>query len=249
MIGIKDKNEINSMKKACNIVSQTLCHLKKYIKPGVETIELDGIAEDFIRSKNAIPGFKGLYGFPATLCISIEDEVVHGIPKNRVLSDGDIVGIDVGAIVDGYYGDHARTFEVGNVSDEKKELMKVTKKSLELGIEASCPGNRIGDIGFAIQTYAEGKGYSVVREVVGHGIGKELHEEPQIPNYGEQDTGPIIKEGMCFAIEPMINLGTEKIYTKSDKWTICTQDGLPSAHFEHTIVVTGNGSEILTNYN
>ena len=249
MIGIKDKNEINSMKKACNIVSQTLCHLKKYIKPGVETIELDGIAEEFIRSKNAIPGFKGLYGFPATLCISIEDEVVHGIPKNRVLSDGDIVGIDVGAIVDGYYGDHARTFEVGNVSQEKKELMKVTKKSLELGIEASKPGNTIGDIGFAIQNYVEGKGYSIVKELVGHGIGKKLHEEPQIPNYGKKNTGPVIKEGMCFAIEPMINLGTEKIYTKSDQWTVCTQDGLPSAHFEHTVVVTDNGSEILTKYN
>ena len=249
MIDIKNKNQITSMKKACNIVSETLCHLEKYIKPGVETIELDSIAEDFIRSKNAIPGFKGLYGFPATLCVSIEDEIVHGIPKNKVLSDGEIVGIDVGAIVDGYYGDHARTFEVGNVSDEKKELMKVTKKSLELGIEASRPGNTIGDIGFAIQTHAEKNGYSVVRELVGHGIGKKLHEEPQIPNYGEKNSGPIIKEGMCFAIEPMINLGSEKIITKSDNWTICTEDGLPSAHFEHTIVVTNNGSEVLTNYN
>ena len=249
MIGIKNKNEIDSMKKACNIVSETLCYLEKYIKPGIETIELDSIAEDFIRSKNATPGFKGLYGFPATLCISVEDEVVHGIPKNKVLSDGDIVGIDVGAIVDGYYGDHARTFEVGDVSQEKKELMKVTKKSLELGIEASYPGNRIGDIGFAIQNYVEKKGYSVVKELVGHGIGKNLHEEPQIPNYGEQYTGAIIKEGMCFAIEPMVNLGTEKILTKSDNWTICTEDGLPSAHFEHTIVITDNGSEILTKYN
>ena len=248
MIGIKNKDEINLMKKACNIVSETLCHLEKYIKPGVQTIELDSIAEDYIRTKNAIPGFKGLYGFPATLCISIEDEVVHGIPKNKVLSDGDIVGIDVGAIVDGYYGDHARTFEVGDVSQEKKELMKVTKKSLELGIEASYPGNRIGDIGFAIQNYVEQHGYGIVRELVGHGIGKKLHEEPQIPNYGTRNTGPIIKEGMCFAIEPMINLGTEKIYTKSDKWTICTQDGLPSAHFEHTIVITNNGNEILTKY-
>ena len=248
MIEIKNKEEIYLMKKACNIVSSTLSHLEQYIKPGVETIELDSIAEDYIRGKNATPGFKGLYGFPATLCISIEDEVVHGIPKNKVLSDGDIVGIDVGAIVDGYYGDHARTFEVGNVDKEKKELMKVTKKSLELGIDASCPGNRIGDIGFAIQNYVEQHGYGIVRELVGHGIGKKLHEEPQIPNYGTRNTGPIIKEGMCFAIEPMINLGTEKIYTKSDKWTICTQDGLPSAHFEHTIVITNNGNEILTKY-
>jgi methionyl aminopeptidase len=249
MIGIKTKEEIGLMVKACSIVSETLSHLEQYIKPGIETIELDNIAEDYIRGRNAIPGFKGLYGFPATLCISVEDEVVHGIPKNRVLSEGNIVGVDVGAIVDGYYGDHARTFEVGNVSEEKKQLMEVTKKSLELGIEACCPGNRIGDIGFVIQKYAEDYGYGVVRELVGHGIGKALHEEPQIPNFGDKDTGAVIKEGMCFAIEPMINLGTEKIYTKSDQWTICTQDGLPSAHFEHTIVVTSDGSKILTQYN
>jgi len=249
MIGIKTKEEIGLMEKACSIVSETLCHLEQYIKPGIKTIELDNIAEDYIRGKNAIPGFKGLYGFPATLCISVEDEVVHGIPKNKVLLEGDIVGIDVGAIVDGYYGDHARTFEVGNVSEEKKQLMKVTKKSLELGIQACSPGNKIGDIGFVIQNYAEDHGYGVVRELVGHGIGKKLHEEPQIPNFGDKDTGPVIKEGMCFAIEPMINLGTEKIYTKSDQWTICTQDGLPSAHFEHTIVVTSDGNKILTQYN
>ena len=248
MIGIKSTEEIDLMKKACSIVSETLCHLEQYIKPGIETIELDNIAEDYIRGKNAIPGFKELYGFPATLCISVEDEVVHGIPKNKVLSDGDIVGIDVGAIVNGYYGDHARTFEVGNVNKEKKQLMEVTKRSLELGIEASCPGNKLGDIGFAIQNYVEGYGYGVVKELVGHGIGKKLHEEPQIPNFGNKNTGPIIKEGMCFAIEPMINLGTEKIYTKSDNWTICTQDGLPSAHFEHTIVVMSSGSKILTQY-
>ena len=249
MIGIKTKKEIDLMEKACSIVSETLSHLEQYIKPGIETIELDNIAENYIRGRNAIPGFKGLYGFPATLCISVEDEVVHGIPKNKVLSDGDIVGIDVGAIVNGYYGDHARTFEVGDVTEEKKQLMEVTKKSLELGIEACSPGNRIGDIGFAIQNYVEDYGYGVVKELVGHGIGKKLHEEPQIPNFGDKDTGPIIKEGMCFAIEPMINLGTEKIYTKNDQWTICTQDGLPSAHFEHTIVVTSDGSKILTQYN
>ena len=249
MIEIKTDKEIQLMEKACKIVSGTLNHLQQYIKPGVETIELDSIAEDYIRTNNAIPGFKGLYGFPATLCISVEDEVVHGIPKNKVLSDGDNVGIDVGAIVDGYYGDHARTFEVGEVSEEKKQLMKVTKKSLELGIEACRPGNRIGDIGFAIQSYVENYGYGVVRELVGHGIGKKLHEEPQIPNFGDKGSGPEIKEGMCFAIEPMINLGTEKIYTKSDQWTICTQDGLPSAHFEHTITVTNDGSKVLTQYN
>jgi methionyl aminopeptidase len=172
------QEEIDLMKKACSIVSETLCHLEQYIKPGIETIELDGIAEDYIREKNAIPGFKGLYGFPATLCISVEDEVVHGIPKNRILSDGDIVGIDVGAIVDGYYGDHARTFEVGNVSKEKKQLMEVTKRSLELGIEASCPGNKIGDIGFAIQSYVKGYGYGVVRELVLHAIFSQYYDQP-----------------------------------------------------------------------
>ena len=249
MIGIKKNNEIKSMKKACSIVSQTLSYLEGYIEPGIKTIELDNIAEGFIRSKNAIPGFKGLYGFPATLCISINDEVVHGIPKDKTLLEGDIVGVDVGAIVDGYYGDHARTFEVGKVSNDKKELLKVTKKSLNLAIDAVCPGNTIGDIGFAIQNYIEKYNYGIVRELVGHGIGKKLHEEPQIPNFGQKNTGPLIKEGMCFAIEPMINLGTEKIYTKSDNWTVCTQDGMPSAHFEHTIVVTSNGNEILTTYN
>ena len=246
MIHIRNKKEIDVMKRASGVVKDTLCMLEENIEPGVTTLELDKLAEEFIRSNNAIPGFKGLYGFPATLCISIDDEVVHGIPKNRELNEGEIVGIDVGSIVDGYYGDHARTFKVRNISDEKNQLMKVTYECLMKGIEQAKPGNFIGDIGHAIQKHAESFGYSVVKDLVGHGIGTKLHEEPQIPNYGSAGTGAEIKSGMCFAIEPMINLGSADVITMSDNWTICTADGMPSAHFEHTITITDNGSEILT---
>lgn len=248
MIKIKTENEIKKMEVASSIISDLLFLLEdKYIKPGVNTLELDKVAENYIIEKGAIPGFKGLYGFPATLCISINDEVVHGIPSKRRLKDGDIVGIDVGAIYEGYYGDHARTFPVGNVNKAILKLMNVTKECLKIGIDKAKPGNRIGDIGFAIQTYAEENGYGVVRELVGHGIGEKLHEEPQIPNFGKPNTGPLIEKGMCFAIEPMINLGTKDVYTKDDNWTICTKDGLPSAHFEHTITVGDHNSRILTN--
>ena len=246
MINIRSKDEIKVMRKASQIVRDTLYMLEENIKPGITTIELDQMAENFIRSNNAIPGFKGLYGFPATLCISIDDEVVHGIPKNRVLNEGEIVGIDVGSIVDGYYGDHAKTFRVSEISKEKKNLLKVTKECLLKGIDEAKPGNFIGDIGFAIQKHAESFGYSVVKDLVGHGIGTKLHEEPQIPNYGIAGTGPRIESGMCFAIEPMINLGVADVVTMSDNWTICTADGSPSAHFEHTITVTDDGAEILT---
>jgi len=234
------------MRRAGKVVRDTLCMLEVYIKPGIETIKLDRLAEEFIRSQGAIPGFKGLYGFPATLCISVEDEVVHGIPGKRVLKEGEIVGLDVGSIVDGYYGDHARSFSVGGIDEGHKKLLSVTKESLMNGIEQARPGNRIGDIGHAIQLHAESHGYGVVTTLVGHGIGTKLHEDPQIPNYGRKGSGPKIKEGMCFAIEPMINMGTAKVFTKSDQWTICTVDGKPSAHFEHTITITKNGAEILT---
>ena len=234
------------MRRAGKVVKDTLCMLEAYINPGIETIELDRLAEAYIRSQGAIPGFKGLYGFPATLCISVEDEVVHGIPGKRILKEGEIVGIDVGSIVDGYYGDHARSFAVGEIDEAHKKLMSVTKESLIKGIEQAKPGNRIGDIGHAIQLHAESNGYGVVTELVGHGIGTKLHEDPQIPNYGQKGSGPKIKEGMCFAIEPMINMGTAEVFTKSDQWTICTVDGKPSAHFEHTITITKNGAEILT---
>jgi len=220
--------------------------LEELVEPGITTFELDKKAEEFIKSKGAKPGFKGLYGFPATLCVSINDEVVHGIPKNRKLEDGDIIGIDCGTYMNGFYGDHAKSFTVGKVDSKVIELLKVTKESLYLGIEQAIPGNNIGDIGFAIQNHVEKYNYGIVKDLVGHGIGEKLHEEPQIPNYGKKGRGAKIKAGMCFAIEPMINLGTDQVYTKSDSWTVCTKDGKPSAHFEHTITVTNDKPIILT---
>ena len=246
MINIKNRNEINCMIEAGRIVKETLLLMEKNIKPGISTIELDRIAEDYIRSQNATPGFKGLYDYPSTICISIEDEVVHGLPSDKKLKQGQIVSIDVGSIYKGYYGDHAKSFPVGVIDDDKQNLLDVTKKCLELGISKAQPGNRIGDIGSVIQKYAEDNGYGVVRELVGHGIGSQLHEEPQIPNFGKMGTGPVIDVGMCFAIEPMINMGSKEVYTKNDGWTICTKDGLPSAHFEHTITITDDGPQILT---
>ena len=246
MISIKNKKEIDLMSEAGRIVRDTLNLLEKHIKPGVSTKDLDLIAEDYILSQDAKLGFKGLYGYPSTICISVEDEVVHGVPGDKKLMEGQIVGIDVGSIYKGYYGDHARSFAVGEISSDKKKLLKVTKECLEKGIEKAVPGNRIGDIGSAVQEWAESNGYGVVRELVGHGIGTKLHEEPQIPNYGNSGTGPVIDVGMCFAIEPMVNMGSKDVYTKGDGWTICTKDGMPSAHFEHTITITDNGPKVLT---
>ena len=246
MIHIRNTGEIEKMSKACQIVKETLELIEELITPGITALELDTEAENFIRSKGAEPGFKGLYGFPATLCISVDDEVVHGIPNNRKLKEGEIISVDVGSFIDGFYGDHAKTFSIGQVDSEKEMLMSVTNDCLMVAIENAVPGNRIGDIGHAVQVKAESHGYGVVRELVGHGIGTKLHEEPQIPNFGNPGTGPKIKAGMCFAIEPMINMGLAEIYTKQDGWTVCTQDGLPSAHFEHTITITETGAEILT---
>ena len=246
MIFLKNKDEIKSIDYACKIVRDTLFHVEEKIVLDITPLDLDRIAEEYIISKGGIPGFKGLYGFPNTLCVSIEDEVVHGIPSSRKLKEGEIVSIDVGSIYNEFYGDHAKTFCVGNVNENKKKLVEVTKQSLMLGIEQVKPGNHVGDIGFAIQSYAEENNFSVVRELVGHGIGRKLHEEPQIPNYGTKNTGAELKEGMCLAIEPMLNEGSEKIITKEDGWTICTEDGKPSAHFEHTITVTNKGVKILT---
>jgi len=246
MIHIRSSIEIERIYNSGKIVRDTLEMLEEYIQDGVEIIELDKRAEEFIRSQGAIPGFKGLYGFPATLCISIDDEVVHGIPGKRVLKEGQIVSIDVGSYKQNYYGDHARTFPVGKISKDKQKLMDVTRESLYKGIAQAVPGNRIGDIGHAVQKHAEKYGYGVVRQLVGHGIGTKLHEEPQIPNFGKAHTGALIEEGICFAIEPMINMGTPDVFTKEDNWTVCTQDGKPSAHFEHTITVTGNKPRILT---
>ena len=246
MIFLKNKDEMKNIDYACKIVRDTLFFIEEKIVLDITPLDLDRIAEEYIISKGGIPGFKGLYGFPSTLCVSIEDEVVHGIPSDRELKDGQIISIDVGSIYNDFYGDHAKTFCLGNVSESKRKLVDVTKKSLMLGIEEVKPKNHIGDIGFAIQNYAEKNNFSVVRELVGHGIGRKLHEEPQVPNYGQKNTGSILKEGMCLAIEPMINEGSEKIITKDDGWTICTEDGKPSAHFEHTIAVTSKGVEILT---
>ena len=246
MILLKNKDQIKSIDYACKIVRDTLFYIEEQVVPGITTIDLDKMAEEFILSKGAIPGFKGLYGFPGTLCVSIEDEVVHGVPSKRQLKEGQIIGIDVGSIYNEYFGDHAKTFPVGNIDDDRLDLINVTRKSLELGIEEIKSGKYIGDIGYAVQTHAEKNNFSVVKELVGHGIGKSLHEEPQIPNYGSMNTGPEIKVGMCMAIEPMLNQGSDKIVTKEDGWTICTSDGKLSAHFEHTVAVTDKGVKILT---
>ena len=246
MVRIRTNREVALISTSCQIVADTLNMLAEYVKPGVSILELDSKAEDFILSKDARPAFKGYMGFPATLCVSVDDEVVHGIPNDRILEEGQIVGIDCGAEKDGYFGDHAKTFSVGKIPNEKQKLLEVTHKSLMLGIQAAIPGNHVSDIGHAIQKYDEGFGYSVVRELVGHGIGTELHEEPQIPNYGQPKQGYKLREGMCIAIEPMINLGVKEVKTDSDGWTIRTVDGEASAHFEHTITITSNGPKILS---
>ena len=246
MVRIRTKREIDLIATSCQIVADTLNMLSEYVKPGASIIDLDSKAEAFILSQGARPAFKGYMGFPATLCVSVDDEVVHGIPNDRIIEGGQIVGIDCGAEKNGYFGDHARTFAVGEISDDKQQLMDATHESLMRGIAEAIPGNYVSDIGHAIQSYVEGFGYSVVRELVGHGIGTALHEEPQVPNYGEPKQGHKLREGMCIAIEPMINLGSKEVKTDSDGWTIRTADGEVSAHFEHTIAITANGPEILS---
>lgn len=246
MIIRKTPREVEIMRVAGEIVALTHKHLKQFVKPGISTRELDQIAEEFIRSKGAIPSFKGYGGFPGSICASINEEVVHGMPTEKVLKDGDIIAIDIGADYKGYHGDSAWSYAVGKVDDEKAHLLEITEKSLFVGLDQVKPGIRLGDVSHAIQEYAESNGLSVVRELVGHGIGTKLHEDPQIPNYGRPNTGPRLKEGMCLAIEPMLNAGTRYVKTLEDGWTVITQDNKPSAHFEHTIVVTKDGYEILT---
>lgn len=248
MIIYKTPAEIEIMREAAQIVSRTLGILASEIKPGVTSLYLDKIAEEYIRSQNAIPGFLGLYDFPNTLCISINEQVVHGIPTNRVLNEGDIISVDCGALFEGYYGDHAYTFEVGEVAPNVKKLLDVTKECLDLGIAETKAGNRIEDIGFAIQQHAEKHGYGVVRELVGHGLGRTMHEDPQVPNYGRRGRGKKIQEGLVIAIEPMINMGTHNIQTLSDEWTIVTADGKPSAHFEHDVAVVNGKPEVLSTF-
>ena len=246
MVYNRTENEIEMISKSCQIVADTINMLTEFVIPGTLISELDQKAEDFIKSQGARPAFKGYMGFPSTLCVSIEDAVVHGIPADIELKEGQIVGIDCGAELNGYYGDHAKTFSVGEISDEKRKLMKVTEESLYKGIEKAIPGNYVGDIGFAVQSHAESNGFSVVRELVGHGIGQNLHEEPQVPNYGVPNQGYKLHSGMCIAIEPMINLGGREIYTAKDGWTILTADGKASAHFEHTIAILDDGPKILS---
>jgi methionyl aminopeptidase len=246
MVYTRSNNEIEMISKSCQIVADTLEMISDLVVPGVLLSDLDKKAENFIISAGARPAFKGYMGFPSTLCISIEDAVVHGIPHDIELEEGQIVGIDCGAELNGYYGDHAKTFAVGDISAEKKKLMMITEESLNKGIEMAIPGNCVGDIGHAVQTHAESNGYSVVRELVGHGIGQNLHEEPQVPNYGRPNEGYKLHAGMCIAIEPMINLGKKEVYTSEDGWTILTVDGKASAHFEHTIAIMEDGPKILS---
>ena len=246
MIYLKNKFEVEKMYRAGQIVKDTLFLLEDNIAEGISTFELDKKAEEYILSQKALPGFKGLYGYPSTICVSIDNEVVHGLPSNRTLRNGQIISIDVGSIHDDFYGDHAKTFIVGSTSKEKEKLVENTKECLRRGIEQIEIGNTIGDIGYAIQSYAESCGYGVVRELVGHGIGNNLHEDPQVPNFGLKGKGHKIEEGLCLAIEPMINLGSYEVYTKDDNWTVCTTDGLPSAHFEHSVAVIDKKLKVLT---
>lgn len=248
MIRIKTSEEIELMRQSALIVSKTLGMLASEVKPGVTTLYLDGLAETFIRDHGAIPGFLGLYDFPNTLCMSPNAQVVHGIPNDKPLENGDIISIDCGALKNGFYGDHAYTFEVGEVDAATKQLLKVTKESLYAGIREFRAGNRVGDVGFAIQQYCESHGYGVVRELVGHGIGRKMHEDPEMPNYGKRGRGKQFKEGMVVAIEPMINLGTHKIKQLKDGWTILTLDGKPSAHFEHDVAIVNGKPELLSTF-
>ena len=253
-IFLKTEDEIKLMRRANQLVGNTLGELAKHIKPGVTTLQLDKIADEFIRDHGAIPTFKNFpnpFGgpFPASICTSVNDVVVHGVPDSKtVLKDGDIISIDCGTLLDGFNGDSCYTFCVGEVSQEVRQLLKVTKESLYLGIEQATAGKRVGDIGDTVQTYCESHGYGVVRELTGHGIGKEMHEDPQVPNYGRRGNGALLKSGMCIAIEPMITMGNRQIWMMPDKWTIRTRDGKPAAHFEHTIAIRRGKAEILSSF-
>ena len=248
MIVTKTREEIEIMRESALVVSRTLGMLASEIKPGVTTLYLDKLAEEFIREQGAVPGFLGLYDFPNTLCMSPNSQVVHGIPNAVPLVEGDIISIDCGAIKNDFYGDHAYTFPIGEVAEETEKLLKVTKESLYVGINEFRIGNRVGDVGYAIQKYCEDHGYGVVRELVGHGLGKKMHEEPDMPNYGQRGRGKKFIEGMVVAIEPMINLGTKRIKQLKDGWTILTADNKPSAHFEHDVAILDGKPELLSTF-
>ena len=245
---LKTEEEIELIRESSLLVGKTLAEVAKLIEPGVDTVKLDDIAEEFIRDNGGIPGFKGMYDFPNTLCISINSQVVHGIPSKMPLKNGDIVSVDCGVLMNEFYGDVAYTFEVGDVSQDIKRLLNTTKECLRAGIEAAVVGNRVGDIGYAVQKIAEDNGYGVVRELVGHGLGKKLHEEPQVPNYGKRGQGVKLKEGLVIAIEPMINMGKRHFRQDDDGWAIVTKDGLPSAHFEHDVVIRRGAAEVLSTH-
>ena len=246
MIILKTPDEIVRMRRAGALVGRVLEVLRESVRPGISTAWLDRIAENAIREGDGIPSFKGYRGFPASICVSVNDEIIHGIPGDRILVEGDIVSMDVGAIVDGYHGDAAVTLGVGAVSPDAERLMRVTRESLAAGIENARPGRRLGDIGSAVQAHVESNGFSVVRDFVGHGIGRKMHEEPQIPNFGRPGEGIRLRAGMVLAIEPMVNAGGHEVRILDDRWTACTMDGSLSAHFEHTVAVTLDGPEVLT---
>jgi len=248
MIIPKSSDEIELMRQSALVVSKTLGMLAKEVRPGVSTKKLDELAEDFIRAQGALPGFKGLYDCPSTLLCSVNEAVVHGLPTDRPLEEGDIVSIDCGALINGFYGDHAYTFEIGDIDPATKKLIDVTKESLYVGIREFKAGKRVGDVGYAIQNYCESHGYGVVRELVGHGLGRKMHEDPEMPNYGRRGRGKKFIEGMVVAIEPMINMGTHKVKQLKDGWTIVTQDGQPSVHFEHDVALVNGKPELLSTF-
>lgn len=248
MIKLKSIEELRLMRESAQLVSKTLGMIAKEIKPGVTTLHLDKLAHDFIHDHGGKPAFLGLYGFPNSLCISPNEEVVHGIPNKKPLKEGDILSVDCGVSMNGYCGDHAYSFQVGEVAEETKKLLQITKESLYKGIEQCIRGKRVGDISYAIQTYCEKHGYGVVRELVGHGVGREMHEDPQVPNYGRRGSGKVLKDGIVLAIEPMINLGTEKVIFHPDGWTVTSADGSPSAHFEHNVAIIGGKPVLLSTF-
>ena len=248
MIYLKTQEEVELLRENNLLVSATLAEVGKNIRPGITTLELDRIAEEFIRSHGAVPGFLGYGGFPNTLCVSVNENVVHGIPSNYALREGDIVSVDCGTILKGFYGDSAYTFGVGEIAPEVEQLLRVTKESLYKGVEKAVAGGRVGDISAAVQAHAEKYGYGVVRELVGHGLGREMHESPEVPNYGRRGTGPLLKEGMVICIEPMINMGSKNVVFERDGWTVRTKDRKPSAHFEFAVAIRNGEADVLTDF-
>ncbi len=249
MINYKTAEEVELIRQSCLLVGDTIAEVAKLIKPGATTLQLDTASEKFIRDNGAVPSFKNYRGFPYASCISVNDAVVHGFPTNNILKEGDVISVDIGVFKNGYHGDSAYTFAIGDVNDDVKQLMRVTKESLYKGIEKAIAGNRVGDIAFAVQEHTERKhGYGVVRELVGHGLGKDLHEDPQVPNYGKRGSGTKLKEGVVIAIEPMINMGKKDVVNDTDGWTVRTKDGKPSAHYEHTVCVKKDKADILSSF-